>query len=99
MLRLLKISGPSLAPEFRDGEFVVAVKFPFRFRPPRLGSVIVFRQPAYGLLIKRVTAIDPARREFQVAGNQPASVDSTVFGPVPFEHYLGTVVWHLRRPR
>ncbi len=96
MLRLLKISGESLAPEFQGGDFVFISKIPFLFSSPAKGDVIAFRQPGYGLLIKRIEAVLPDG-SLGVRGTQPDSVDSRVFGPVRRESILGKVIWHIRR--
>jgi signal peptidase I len=96
MLRLLKILGNSLAPEFKGGDFVFISKIPFLFSSPAEGDVIAFRQPGYGLLIKRIEEILPDGG-VNVVGTQPDSVDSRVFGPIRRESILGKVIWHVRK--
>jgi len=96
MLRLLKIWGESLTPEYLNGDFVLVSKIPFLFSPPSPGDVIAFHQPGYGLLIKRIQnrSEDGA---VNVIGNHPESVDSRVFGPVRKTDILGKVIWHIRQ--
>lgn len=96
MLRVLKVTGDSLAPEFREGDFVLVSKIPFLFIPPSPGDVIAFRQPGYGLLIKRIQNISPDGG-LNVIGDHPASVDSRVFGPIRQKDILGKVIWHVRK--
>jgi signal peptidase I len=96
MLKLLKISGDSLAPEYQIGDFVMISKIPFLFEPPSPGDIIAFRQPGYGLLIKRIQQITPDG-ELIVVGYHPESVDSRVFGPVKKENILGKVFWHIQK--
>jgi len=96
MLRLLRISGLSLAPEFQHGDFVLVSKIPFLFSPPAPGNVVAFRQPGYGLLIKRIQVVDPDGG-LMVSGSHPDSVDSRVFGAVRPADLLGKVVWHIRK--
>jgi hypothetical protein len=99
MLRLLKVTGNSLYPEYEQGDFVVVSKIPFFFAPARPGDVVAFRQPGYGLLIKLVESVDAARGELTVAGTQPDSVDSRLFGPVPKKALVGKVIWHVSKPK
>jgi phage repressor protein C with HTH and peptisase S24 domain len=96
MLKLLKISGDSLSPDYQNGDFVMISKIPFLFFPPSSGDIIAFRQPGYGLLIKRIQQITPDG-ELIVVGYHPESVDSRVFGPVKKENILGKVFWHIQK--
>ena len=96
MLRLFKVRGDSLAPEYSQGDFVVVSKIPFFIAPPSPGDVIAFRQPGYGLLIKRIQNLSP-EGGLNVIGNNPESVDSRVFGPVRRKDILGKVIWHVRK--
>ena len=59
--------------------------------------MIVFRQPGYGTLIKRVRRVLDEARAFEVRGTQIESTDSRNFGPVPRERVFGKVIWHIRR--
>ncbi|OGO31201.1 MAG: hypothetical protein A2136_09910 [Chloroflexi bacterium RBG_16_54_11] len=97
MLRLFKLTGESLTPEYRIGDFVMVSKIPFFFAPPSPGDVIAFRQPGYGLLIKRIEQVDPDGRLI-VTGSHPESIDSRVFGPVTREDLIGKVIWHIHKP-
>ena len=97
MLKILKVNGDSLTPEFQQGDFVLVSKIPFIFIPPSPGDVIAFHQPGYGLLIKRIQNINPDGG-VNVIGNHPESIDSRVFGPVRQEDMIGKVIWHIRKP-
>lgn len=94
MLKLLKIRGDSLAPEFQNGDFVIISKIPFLFAPPTPGDIVAFHQPGYGLLIKRVQSITPGG-DMTVVGSHPDSIDSRVFGPVNPAKLSGKVIWHI----
>ncbi|HSB65834.1 MAG TPA: S24/S26 family peptidase [Anaerolineales bacterium] len=96
MLRLLKVRGDSLAPEYSQGDFVLISKIPFLLVPPSPGDVIAFRQPGYGLYIKRIQNIK-GDGGVNVIGDHPESVDSRVFGPVERKDILGKVIWHIRK--
>jgi signal peptidase I len=99
MLRLFRVRGDSLTPEFHNGDFVITSKIPFLFTLPLPGQVVAFRHPAYGLMIKQVTGVDPEARTVEVQGSAPGSVDSREFGPVPLSRLVGRVIAHIRGPR
>jgi phage repressor protein C with HTH and peptisase S24 domain len=96
MLKLLRIRGESLSPDYEHGDFVLVSKIPFIFSQPSGGQVIAFHQPGYGVLIKRIQYVDPAGGLY-VVGTQPDSTDSREFGPVRQEDVIGKVVWHIRK--
>jgi len=97
MLRLLKITGSSLNPEYQEGDFVLATTVPFLFRPPRAGDVVILRHPAYGTLIKRLTRLGPDG--FEVASDNPDGLDSRALGVLPLRDLTGRVIWHIRGKR
>ncbi len=96
MFRILKISGDSLTPEYRNGDFVLVSKIPFLLRPVRAGDIVAFRQPGYGLLIKMVERLAPQGGGVFVVGTQPDSVDSRVFGEISPRQIVGKVIWHIK---
>lgn len=96
MLRLLKVRGASLWPDFREGDYVLTAGVPFPARKIKAGDVIVFRQPGYGTLIKRVRHVLENGQAYDVRGTQIASSDSRNFGPVPQDQIAGKVIWHIR---
>lgn len=96
MLRFLKVTGNSLAPQYQEGDFVLISKIPFLLVPPSPGDVIAFRQPGYGLLIKRIHSLT-TNGNLNVIGDHPESVDSRVFGAVNRGDILGKVIWHIRK--
>jgi len=92
-----KIRGQSLSPEYRDGDYVLVANVPFPSGRIRAGDVVVFRQPGYGTLIKRVHQVMDGGRSFRVLGTQVNSSDSRNFGPVLKEAVTGKVIWHIRQ--
>jgi len=97
MLRLLRISGDSLAPEYQDGDYVLVGSV--RRRSIKPGDVIVFRHHLYGLMIKQVDRVAPEGDEFHVVGTQPGSLDSRRFGPISGDLIVGKVLWHIKKRR
>jgi nickel-type superoxide dismutase maturation protease len=99
MIRFIKVTGDSLYPTFRQGDFVLISKIPFRFKKLKEGDVIVFEQPIYGVMIKRISQVFEGGKLFYVLGTDEFSVDSRQFGSVRLEALLGKVIWHIPRPR
>jgi nickel-type superoxide dismutase maturation protease len=99
MCRLLRVTGNSLFPVYREGDFVLVSKIPFLFNIVRQGDVVAFRHPSYGALIKRVERISTDRQRYFVVGTHILSTDSRQFGEIERQAMLGKVIWHIRRPR
>jgi len=92
MFKLIRVSGNSLYPEFKKGDFALISKIPFLLGRVRPGDVVAFRHVEYGLMIKKVEAISADGDQFTVVGTHPASTDSRHFGPVKREQMVGKVL-------
>jgi hypothetical protein len=90
LLKLFKITGRSLHPDLQDGDVVVALTWRrlWRLRP---GERLLFRQPGYGLMVKKLARILPDGGLF-VVGVSPTSIDSYEFGPVSPAQVVGVVL-------
>ena len=97
MFGILKVTGDSLSPDYREGDFVLVVKIPFLLKRLERGDTIVFKHPDYGILIKRIDSLDTDGGEIYVTGTQPNSVDSRRFGPIRYRDVTGKVIWHIRK--
>jgi signal peptidase I len=104
MLKFIKVSGNSLSPAYKDGDFVLIVKISIFFhkinffRRIKAGDIIVFMHPRYGRMIKKVERFLPDKDEIYVLGTQEFSVDSREFGPIHSREVIGKVIWHIPRP-
>jgi signal peptidase I len=99
MLRVIKVTGDSLYPRIRQGDFVVISKIPFLLNSLRPGDVVVFQHTILGILIKQIERISADRQSFFVMGTAPDSVDSRQFGAIRRHDLLGKVIWHIPGPR
>ena len=99
MLRIIKVTGDSLSPQYEEGDFVVVTTVPFFFNSLRPGDIVVFQHPVYGQMIKQIEKISPDGQRLHVIGSHPLSVDSRRFGPIPKTMLQGKVLWHVPRPR
>lgn len=91
MLKLLRVQGESMTPEYQNGDFVLI----WRLTKPKVGDVVVFRNPFYGILIKQIQKIGV--EGIYVIGTGENSLDSRRLGPVDPVTILGKVIWHIRR--
>lgn len=98
MLRFLKVSGDSLYPLIREGDFVLVSKIPLLFGTVRQGDIVAFLHPGLGTLIKRIDWISADGQQYFVVGTSEWSVDSRQFGLVERKWMLGKIIWHIRKP-
>jgi nickel-type superoxide dismutase maturation protease len=98
MLRVIRVTGESLSPEYGEGDYVVLTTIPFFLNRIRVGDVIVFRHPEVGVMIKKVSAFEAGEGGYLVSGMHAHSVDSRQFGPVAREAVIGKVIWHIPKP-
>lgn len=75
---------------------MVAKRF-FRSGKIKAGDLIVFHQPGYGTLVKRVQRVVDDGEAYDVRGTQVESTDSRDFGLVPCQAISGKVIWHIRQ--
>lgn len=94
----MKVTGESLSPVYRDGDFVLINKIPFFLKKIKKGDIIVFDHKTYGRMIKKVDKVALDTGEIYVIGTHAQSVDSREFGPIHKEAVLGKVIWHIRKP-
>ena len=98
MFRMIQVTGESLSPLFREGDYVLVTTIPFVVKRVKAGDTILFRHPIYGTLIKQVEGIDAVLGTLSVIGTHPDSVDSRRFGPIRQEDVIGKVLWRIPRP-
>jgi signal peptidase I len=97
MVKLLKVTGASLEPDYQDGDFVLISKIPFFFVPVQAGDVIVFHHEIYGTLIKRIERLVPEQNGYYVLGTRQDSIDSRVIGVIAKKDVIGKVIWHISK--
>ena len=98
MLRLIKVTGDSLLPTYKEGDFVLIAKIPFFTSGLKQGDIIVFRHEIYGKMIKKVDRVNGERNELFVVGTHDNSLDSRQLGAVKQKDVIGKVIWHIHKP-
>ena len=92
ILMLFRISGHSMLPMFKPGQILLVSSIPFLFRKPRVGDVVVVKDPqSEKPLLKRITKVEGEK--YFVAGDNPDdSRDSREFGLVSKDNLLGKLI-------
>ena len=98
MIKVIKVTGDSLSPFFLPSDYVIIGKSNLLFGPYKIGDTVVFTHPIYGLLIKKVSAIEQEYNQIKVEGSDPSSVDSDKLGSIPLSNILGKVLLHIKNP-
>ena len=97
MLRIHKVTGDSMSPDFQEGDFVVLTTVPFFLNPLKVGDIIIFEHNHYGTLIKRIASFDPETAEAYVEGTQSDSLDSLRLGTIRRDAIRGKVIAHFSK--
>ena len=97
MIRLLKVTGDSMSPDFQDGDFVALATAPFFLKRLKVGDTIIFDHKLYGTLIKRIVSFDPETAEAYVEGTRSDSLDSRRLGTIRREAIRGKVIAHISK--
>jgi nickel-type superoxide dismutase maturation protease len=83
-----------MQPTLQPGDRLLVDTGAYRNRPPRTGEIVVLVDPEEPSrwLVKRVSAVDPARGTLEVRGDATVVArDSRTFGPVPTRSIVGRV--------
>ena len=98
MLKLLRIQGRSMLPTLPPDTYVLVATFPFL--SISLNDLVVVNTAQYGVIVKRVLAVDSSKTTFYLCGdNIEESVSSNQIGPVSKAEVLGKVIWFKKPPR
>lgn len=97
LLQIIKVTGHSLDPLYRDGDFVLVSRIPMLWQGIRPGDVVVFQHPRLGRLVKLVERLDDGDRSVYVVGLDAHSSDSRTFGAISQAQIQGKVIWHFAR--
>ena len=95
------VSGASMEPAFRNGDWLIIDRAACRARSPEVGDVVVVRDPelATRWLVKRIFRVEPDGRVDVRGDNAAESRDSRAFGPVAVSAVAGRVRWRYWRGR
>lgn len=97
MLKIIKVTGDSMSPDFKEGDFVLLATASFLLKRLKVGDTIVIVHKLYGILIKRIASFDPETGEVYIEGTRPDSLDSRRLGTIRRENIQGKVITHFSR--
>jgi hypothetical protein len=95
MFRIIRITGNSLYPKIKPGDFVIIYNPPWLFNSIAVGDLVVFNHRILGRLIKIVDSKNIKRGELSVSGLHTDSVSSNSMGVIKKGDLLGKVMWHI----
>ena len=98
MIKIIKVTGESLSPFFLSGDYVLIGKCALLFGPIKIGDIVVFLHPTYGLLIKEVTSLNQDSQVISLKGSHPRSINNQQIGPVTMSEVQGKVLFHVKNP-
>ena len=98
MIKIIKVTGESLSPFFLPGDYVLIGKCALLFGPIKIGDIVVFLHPVFGLLIKEVTSVNQDSHVISLKGSHSHSLDSDQIGPVTLSEVQGKVIFHVKNP-
>lgn len=94
LLKVFRIRGCSMQPLLHEGDYVLAV--PLGFRRLKAGRLVVVRHPRYGVIIKRIDAIEDDGTIW-LASDNAAGITAQELGRTKKDQLLGSVLLLFRR--
>lgn len=98
MIKIIKVTDESLSPFFLPGDYVLIGKCAILFGPIKIGDIVVFLHPTYGLLTKEVTSVNQDSQEINLKGIHPHSINIQQIGPVAISEVQGKVLFQIKNP-
>ena len=92
-VRAYVVSGGSMLPSYREGDWLVLRTRAPGASTPRRGQVVVARIPGDIEAIKRIRLVDSEGRAWLQGDNADESTDSRDFGPVSPDAIVGRVLF------
>ncbi len=87
-----RVKGKSMEPYFFSGETLFVNKFFYLFQKPKIGDVIILKNPKdNNYIIKTIDKINQ-EKYFVLGYNLKESTDSRVFGWVPKKYIIGKAI-------
>ncbi len=93
MIRLVKIIGQSMTPEFHEGDYLILQT---AFLKPKTGQHIVYRHQEFGLIFKQIDKIENDGRFFLRSIN-PLGLQAERTGHCSPSRITGKVLWHIKK--
>ncbi len=92
MLKILKVTGNSMADKYLDGDFVLILKSPFFKYFLKENKDLVFKREPFGVMIKSIVKIDKKMMTIDVKSLNKSGLDSKYLKDVPYSDVIGIVI-------
>ncbi len=93
MLKIVKVKGDSMQPSYRHGDYVLVTSFGKSLL--NVGDDIVCQHPHFGLMLKRINAIES--EQLYLTGLNSLSTSVANLGSVNRQDVVGRVVLHVKQ--
>ncbi len=93
MIKIVKVRGLSMSPEYLPGDYLLVLKRPFLSL--KTGDNVIFEREGLGNLVKKVDKL--SSKDAFLIGSHPSSVDSRHFGEIPIRSIEGKVIYHIKK--
>lgn len=94
MIKIVKIVGSSMKPEFNAGDFVLVAKFPFFIHFLKKDRNVIFKHNGE-TYIKKIVKINNIEKYIRVKGNSVYSMSEDDFGNIDIAKIVGIVLMKL----
>ncbi len=93
---IFKVTGESMLPGLRCGDYVFARK-----RPKQLlaGDLVVVDHDRFGVIVKRIKAALGNNQYTLIGDNPSVSTSSEAIGVIGRNHVVGKVIFRIKRPQ
>ena len=91
-----KISGDSMLPYYRPGDFVLTYRC--SLNKLKRGNAVVVKHNHFGIIIKRINRIDASSSLTLIGDNSLRSTDTEALGEINFKQVLGKVIFRVAAP-
>jgi phage repressor protein C with HTH and peptisase S24 domain len=90
MLKIFKVSGHSMIPVYRHGDYIL-----LRIcRKVSVNDIVVYQHPDYGNILKRVINISGVN--FFLSSDNPAGIGQDKIGRCQKQRLQGKLLWHIK---
>lgn len=97
MFRIIKVEGESMSPDYNSGDYVLVSRFPLLLNCIRINTVAVFNSSKYGVMIKKVSEIDNAAKQYFFKGTNHMSITTEMIGAIDRKDIIGVVLLHFKK--
>lgn len=95
MITVVKVSGRSMLPKYKDGDYLLLLKK--SNGRLKVGRDIVFNHQAYGTMVKEVSSVNRELNYFTAKGLNIESISEEKMGEIPFDSIIGYPIYHFKK--